>query len=138
MSSGGPLSDDRVPRGDETILLVEDTDPLREVVREILEAQGYAVLPAARGEEALGLAANYQAPIHLLLTDLMLPSISGLDLARLVSALRPEIRVLYMSGYSEGAHQEGVLGDALLEKPFAPDALARAVRRALDGPVPRG
>jgi two-component system, cell cycle sensor histidine kinase and response regulator CckA len=123
------------PRGDETILLVEDTEALREVICEVLEEQGYTVLLSSQGEEALDLARGYKGPIHLLLTDVVMPKLGGGDLARQLAALRPEVRVLYMSGYAEGviSHQ-GVLGEgvALLEKPFTPDKLVRAVREALD------
>jgi CheY-like chemotaxis protein len=123
------------PRGHETILLVEDTETLQEVIRETLEESGYTVLLASNGEEALALARVRSGPIHLLLTDVVMPKLGGGELAKLLSALRPGIRVLYMSGYTNGAiSQQGVLGEGvmLLEKPFTGDELARAVREALD------
>jgi two-component system cell cycle sensor histidine kinase/response regulator CckA len=126
------------PRGHEMILLVEDTKTLREVIRETLEERGYTVLLASNGEEALALARGREGPIDLLLTDVVMPKLGGGEVAKLLSALRPEIRVLYMSGYTDGAiSQHGVLGEGvmLLEKPFTGDKLARAVREALDGPT---
>jgi PAS domain S-box-containing protein len=126
------------PRGDETILLVEDTETLQEVIRETLEERGYTVLLASNGEEALALALARAGPIDLLLTDVVMPKLGGGDLAKLIAARRPEIRVLYMSGYTDGAIlQHGVLreGVMLLEKPFTGDKLARAVREALDRPT---
>jgi two-component system, cell cycle sensor histidine kinase and response regulator CckA len=126
------------PRGQETILLVEDTEALREVIRETLEDLGYTVLLASNGEEALALGRAREGPIDLLLTDVVMPKLGGGDLARLLLALRPGIRVLYMSGYTDGAiSPHGVLGEGvlLLEKPFTVDKLARAVREALDGPA---
>ena len=125
------------PRGAETILLVEDTETLRDVIREVLVELGYTVLLSSQGEEALDLARVHKEPIHLLLTDVVMPKLGGRDLARLMAALRPEVRVLYMSGYADGAiSHQGVLGEGvvLLEKPFTADELARAVREALDRP----
>jgi PAS domain S-box-containing protein len=130
-----------VPRGRETVLLVEDTESLREMICEALEEKGYSLLPASHGEEALALAREHKGPIPLLLTDLVMPKLGGVDLARQLASLRPEIRVLYMSGYTDGAiARQGVLreGSALLEKPFTTDRLARAVREVLDAPIRRG
>jgi PAS domain S-box-containing protein len=124
-----------IPRGTETILLAEDTETLREVIRENLQEHGYLVLPAADGREALALARAYDGPIHLLLTDVVMPVMGGADLAAALSELRPELPVLYMSGYTDGAlSQHGVLGEGilLLEKPFSSDRLARMVRMVLD------
>ena len=126
------------PRGHETILLVEDTEALKEVIQETLEERGYAVLLASNGEEALALAREREGPIDLLLTDVVMPRLGGGDLARLFLALRPGTRVLYMSGYTDGAIlQHGILGEGvmLLEKPFSGDKLARAVRETLDRPA---
>jgi len=122
-------------RGHETVLVVEDTADLRETIREVLEERGYRVLAAADGEKALALVAERTGPIELLLTDVVMPKLGGAELARRVAELRPEIRVLYMSGYSNGAvSRQGALapGVTLLEKPFTGDALARAVREAID------
>jgi two-component system cell cycle sensor histidine kinase/response regulator CckA len=127
------------PRGQETILLVEDTAILQEVIRETLEERGYTVLLAANGEEALAVAGEREEQIHLLLTDVVMPKLGGVQLAKLLSASRPAIRVLYISGYTQGAiSHDGVLGEGvmLLEKPFSGDQLARAVREALDRPGP--
>jgi len=127
-----------LPRGHETILLVEDTATLQEVIREMLEELGYALLLASDGEQAWALAREREGPIDLLLTDVVMPKLGGGDLARRLSALRPGLRVLYMSGYTNGAiSQQGVLGEGvmLLEKPFTADSLARAVREALDRPA---
>jgi CheY-like chemotaxis protein len=124
-----------LPRGVETVLVVEDTDSLRELTQELLDEQGYTVLTARDGEEALGLASERAEAIHLLLTDVVMPKLGGGDLATKVRASRPEIRVLYMSGYTSGAVlRHGVLedGDNLLERPFTAEQLGRAVRRALD------
>ena len=132
----GPAAE--APRGQETILLVEDTEALREVIRETLEERGYTVLLASNGELALALARERSGPIDLLLTDVVMPKLGGGDLAKLLSALRPGIRVLYMSGCTNGAiSQHGVLGEAvmLLEKPFTGDKLAWTVREALDRPI---
>ena len=123
--------------GHETVLLVEDTESLREVIREVLEEQGYTVLLASQGEEALALVKAHQRPIDLLLTDVVMPKLGGEELSKQLVALRPGIRVLCMSGYSEGAiSRQGTLIDnaCLLEKPFTSDKLARAVRDALDRP----
>ena len=117
--------------GRETVLLVEDTESLREVVRDVLEERGYSLLLASHGEEALALAREHAGPIHLLLTDLVMPKLGGADLARQLRSVRPEMRVLYMSGYTDGAiSRQGVLeeGSALLEKPFTSERLAHAVR----------
>ena len=132
----GPSTE--APRGHETILLVEDTEALKDVIRETLEERGYAVLLASNGEEALALGRERKGPIDLLLTDVVMPKLGGGDLARLFLALRPGTRVLYMSGYTDGAiSQHGILGEGLmlLEKPFSGDKLARAVREALDRPT---
>jgi two-component system cell cycle sensor histidine kinase/response regulator CckA len=129
----GPLAEPA--RGHETILLVEDTETLREMIQESLEERGYRVLVASNGEEALALARESKGLIDLVLTDVVMPKLGGGDLAKLLSALRPKIRVLYMSGYTNGAISEhGVPGEGvvLLEKPFTAEKLARAVRQALD------
>ena len=122
-------------RGHETVLVVEDNAPLREAVRETLAGLGYVVLVAGDGESAIETAASHAGPIHLLLSDVVMPKLGGPGLALRVAALRPGIRVLYMSGYSNGViSRHGVLGPdvLLLEKPFTGERLARAVRAALD------
>jgi PAS domain S-box-containing protein len=130
-------SDDRgaPPRGSETILLVEDEAQVRALACLVLEGYGYTVLAASRGDEALRLAAEYPGPIHLLLTDVVMPGMSGRELARALATAGRPVPVLYTSGYTNDAIvHHGVLDDEfmLLQKPFTPDALARAVRRALD------
>ena len=120
--------------GSETILLVEDEELLRTPIREILERQGYSVLEASHGEEALVVARQYPGPINLLLSDIVMPGMNGRDLAGQLSRTRPELKVLFMSGYTHNAivHQ-GVLeeGLAFLEKPFTPEALAVKIRQVL-------
>jgi len=125
-------------RGRETVLLVEDAKRVRQVVREILEMNGYEVLEARHGAEALKLSARHQGPIHLMLTDVVMPEMSGRELAQRLMPLRPDMRVLYMSGYTDDAIvRHGVLdsGIAFIAKPFTPDGLAAKVRDVLDSPI---
>jgi PAS domain S-box-containing protein len=124
------------PGRGETILLVEDAQRVRAVVREILEMSGYAVLEARHGAEALEVSNRHAGPIHLLVTDVVMPQMSGRELAQRLATLRPDVKVLYMSGYTDDAIvRHGVLasGIAFLSKPFTPDALALKVREVLDG-----
>ena len=110
---------------------------MRAVVREILEMQGYEVIEARHGAEALALEAGHEGPIHLLITDVVMPEMSGRELAQRLVPLRPEMSVLYISGYTDDAIvRHGVLeaGMAFLPKPFTPDALAAKVREILDTP----
>jgi len=126
-----------IMRGSETILLVEDADLLREVTRELLEGSGYTVLEAADGERAIEIADRYDGNIGLLLTDVVLPKIGGPSLAKSLLQGRSGMRVLYMSGYANGAIVDsGVLkpGTAFLQKPFAAKELAKKVRKLLDAP----
>jgi CheY-like chemotaxis protein len=123
----------RPPR--ETVLLVEDAERVRAVVREILETQDYHVLEARRGDEAIERAAAHAGPIHLLLTDVVMPEMSGRELAQHLLRDRPDVKVLYMSGYTDDAIvRHGVRGSgiAFIAKPFTPDALADKVREILD------
>jgi hypothetical protein len=125
------------PRGSETVLLVEDEPALRAVARRVLQRQGYAVLEAAHGDAALALVATHQGPLDLLVTDVVMPGLSGRDLADRLTAARPDLRVLFVSGYSgEALAHHGILDPdlAYLEKPFSPDALAIKVREVLDRP----
>lgn len=122
-------------RGSEKILLVEDEAAVRKLVREILEKYGYTVLDAYSGREALSLAERHRHPIHLMMTDVVLPDMHGPELARRLTSLRPETRILYSSGYTDNAIvHRGVLeaGTAFLQKPFTPQTLARKVREVLD------
>ena len=124
-----------MPRGAETILLAEDEEMLRALAREVLEMNGYTVLAAANGAEALQLCAQHQGLIHLLLTDVIMPEMSGYTLAEHLQHLRPEMRVLYMSGYtSDAIVHHGVPDESVnfIQKPFTPDALALKVRAVLD------
>jgi CheY-like chemotaxis protein len=123
------------PQGDETVLLAEDEGALRELAREVLEAHGYTVLEARHPGEALLIGEQHGGPIHLLLTDMVMPQMSGRELATRLTRLRPEVKVLYMSGYTDtGIVHGGALDPdtAFLQKPFTPDALARHVREVLD------
>jgi two-component system, cell cycle sensor histidine kinase and response regulator CckA len=122
-------------KGSETILLVEDEASLRELAREILEANGYKVIEAERGESAIRLVEQSYTPIHLLLTDVVMPGMGGKQLATRLLELRPGLRVLYMSGYTDDViNNRGVLREdtLLLPKPFTRAALLRRVREALD------
>jgi CheY-like chemotaxis protein len=123
--------------GAETILLAEDEEPVRVLARRCLEGMGYRVLAASRADEAQQMAERHVGPIHLLLTDVVMPGGSGPELAAQLAARHPEMRVLYMSGYTDDAIvHRGVIapGIELLEKPFNPAALARKVRDVLDHP----
>jgi PAS domain S-box-containing protein len=122
------------PRGAETILLAEDDTALREMIREILAEAGYAVLEAGSLEEALAAVRSHPGPIHLMLTDVVMPRASGRDVATQVAAVRPGLCVLYMSGYTDEAIvHHGVLdaGTHFLQKPFTSDALLRKLRTVL-------
>ena len=122
------------------MLVAEDEAPVRAVARHALERYGYRVLEAASAEAALDVAQRYSGPIHVLLTDVIMPGMSGRDLAARLATLRPETRVIYMSGYTDDAiTRHGVLepGFVFVQKPFTPDALARTVRDVLDGTTER-
>jgi len=121
--------------GTETVLLAEDDAMLRPLAKGLLERLGYQVLEAENAEQALAVAGGHQAPIHLLLADVVMPGASGRDLARRLGETRPATKVLYVSGYTDDAIvQHGMLEPGLnfLQKPFTPDALARKVREVLD------
>jgi CheY-like chemotaxis protein len=122
-------------RGSETVLLVEDSEDVRYVARKSLERQGYEVIDAPSASAALTLAAQLDRPVHLLLTDVVMPEMSGRVLAEKFATLHPKAKVLYMSGYTDDAIiRHGVLlaKTALLQKPFTPLALATRVREVLD------
>jgi two-component system cell cycle sensor histidine kinase/response regulator CckA len=123
--------------GSEVLLLVEDEDAIREPATEILESRGYRVLPARDGAEALAVAAGYQGSIDLMITDVVMPGMNGSQLATAVRSSRPEMRVLYISGYPQDAiTHHGVLDadKAFLQKPCPSAVLLRAVRELLDTP----
>ncbi len=122
------------PRGTETILLAEDEQDVREVAREFLESGGYTVIEARDGAEALKRVEKYEDAIDLLVTDMVMPGMTGQELSTRLLESRPEIRVLYMSGYSERAAVDSARGDSsmrLLSKPFSRWALLRAVHEIL-------
>jgi len=126
-----------VPRGTETVLLVEDAAAVRAVAKQVLERQGYTVLEAPDGDVALHVAQKHRGPIHLLLTDVVMPVLSGRPLAEQLARVRPDMKVLYASGYTDDSVvRHGILeaGTAYLQKPFTPDSLARKVREVLDAP----
>jgi len=121
--------------GTETILLVEDEEGVRGLTRQLLERHGYTVLEAEHGQDALLLCERYSGPIHLLLSDVVLAQMSGRELVQRLAPLRPRMKVLYMSGYSDEAIvHHGVLepGTAFLQKPFTTEALMRKLREVLD------
>jgi PAS domain S-box-containing protein len=124
-----------IAQGSETILLVEDEDAVRSMVRLMLEEAGYSVLEASRGSEALRLASEHPGPVHLLITDVVMPEMGGRELVERLAGLRREIKVLYLSGYTHDAVvRHGVLQAevAFLQKPFTMAALANKVREVLD------
>ena len=117
------------------MLVVEDEEAVRRIARISLEMHGYRVIEAAGGDEARRWAANYAGPIHLVLTDVVMAEMSGRDVEDLLRALRPSIKVLFMSGYTDDAVvRHGVLDatDHFLQKPFTPVSLASKVRAILD------
>ncbi len=136
-AAAGPGAGPEPLDGTETILLVDDERMVRELVRRLLQERGYQVLEAAGAEEALGLAAGHPGPVHLLLTDVVMPGLSGPELAVRLTAERPETKVLYMSGYTDErlmGRAADTPGAGFLAKPFTPDDLARKLRELLSGP----
>jgi PAS domain S-box-containing protein len=126
-----------LPRGTETVLVVEDEPGVRAVILRTLREQGYTVLEARHGLEALHLGTQPLEKIHLLLTDVVMPQVSGREVAENLTRIHPELRVLYMSGYTDDAVvRHGILaeGAIFLQKPFTPDVLAHKVRAVLDAP----
>jgi CheY-like chemotaxis protein len=124
-----------IDRGSETVLVVEDNESLRQLTCEFLVSTGYTVLFAQDGSEAVRLAEQHTGLIHLLLTDVVMPGMSGHELAQRLAILRPDIRSLYVSGYTGDAIlKQGVLeeGVSFLAKPFTRDALAQKVREVLE------
>jgi CheY-like chemotaxis protein len=130
-----PLVTEDMPRGGETLLLVEDDEPVRDLVEQVLLRLGYDVLTAGDGSAAIDLCQRYKGKISLLITDIVMAQASGPQVYAQVSSLIPDIGVLYMSGYTgetilaRGVREEGV---AYLQKPFAPATLAHRVREVLD------
>jgi CheY-like chemotaxis protein len=135
--SGGAATNPAPPAvetGGSTILLVEDEDVVRSVAHRILDRNGYRILEARNGTEALDIAETHEGTIHLLITDLTMPGMSGRELAERLAALRPDIRILFISGYTEDDDFRRSIDQlgAFLEKPFSPEALCNRVRRLLD------
>ena len=124
--------------GSETVLLVEDEDSVRQLVRETLESRGYRVLEAPNGQDALALAANHPDPIHLVITDVVMPGLSGHELIQQLLPARPAIKVLYLSGYAQDAFASPLTAEAqktFLQKPFTLQSLSRKVREILGPPT---
>lgn len=137
-TQASPIASGAIGRaiGRETILVVEDDPSVRGLVQEALRLSGYDVLVARHGIEALLTGAKHPGPIHLLLTDVAMPQMSGPEVAEKLTGVRPEIKVLYMSGYPDHPvfEQSGVKRDtAFLQKPFTPNVLTQKVREVLDG-----
>ena len=134
-----PSEDDVAYTGTETILLVEDEPAVRELARSILTGQGYSVIAVDSAAEAEQIASKRSREIHLLLTDVVMPGVSGRELARRITARNPKTRVMFMSGYTDSVVASGGVleaGVAFLQKPFTPRALAQKVREVLDRAVP--
>ncbi|MBI3650767.1 MAG: PAS domain S-box protein [Acidobacteria bacterium] len=121
-----------ISQGHETILLTEDEETVRNLVHRVLEMLGYQVLEAADGATALAICESYQGPIHLLLTDIVMPKMNGRELAARLSQQRPETRVLLMSGYSNEQQSVCNRENNFIQKPFTPDLLAKKIRDVLD------
>lgn len=122
-------------RGSETILVAEDEDGVRSLTREVLEKYGYTVLEASNGEEALSVADRHPGRVDLLLSDVVMPRMGGPELAQALLQKRPDLRVLFMSGYTDHPMvRRGVVdaGVAFLQKPFTPTALVSRVRELLE------
>jgi CheY-like chemotaxis protein len=136
ISSGKSHADPKhMPPGSETILLVEDEDAVRSLTRYTLQMQGYSVLEAKDGEEALRVADQHGVEFHLLMTDVVMPRMSGRIVAERLAQSHPGFKVLFLSGYTDDAIvRHGVLNAevAFLQKPFTPSALANKVREVLD------
>jgi two-component system, cell cycle sensor histidine kinase and response regulator CckA len=124
-----------LPRGRETILVVEDSEGLRDLIQELLGEQGYNVLTAADGEEAADRVRAGNGSVDLVLTDVVMPKVGGADLVKRLRALHPRLRVVYMSGYTKGAISKRDMlegGAVLIDKPFTTERLLRTIRLELD------
>jgi two-component system, cell cycle sensor histidine kinase and response regulator CckA len=129
-------SDEALPRGTETVLVVEDEDGVRNFILDLLRYAGYSVREAINGQEALEVCRRTAGPIDLVITDVVMPTMSGRELSTALAELRPETKVLFMSGYTDNAIvHHGMLdqGVHFIAKPFTPAALARKIRDILDG-----
>lgn len=136
MELTGSKASRELPRGDETVLLVDDTAVVRESASQVLREQGYLALEAGNGQEALSLVQEHQGePIHLLITDVVMPLMGGKELARHLMVTHPKTKVLYVSGYpDEEIARHGVFGSEtpVMLKPLTPETLTRKVREVLD------
>jgi PAS domain S-box-containing protein len=136
-----PHARTKTPTGTETVLLAEDDEALRSLARRVLEENGYQVLAARNGSEALQACRKHAGPVHILVSDVVMPSMNGPQLAQHVKSLHPDVRVVFMSGYTDSTIvSRGVKeGDAVfLAKPFKAETLARIVREVLDKPTVSG
>lgn len=137
IAPSGTMNFERLQRGTETILIVEDEDSLRESLCEFLIGLGYTILSANSGSQALSVSSQFERPIHLLISDVIMPKMSGRELSQMLTSLRPDIKTIFMSGYTDdaivrhGVQQEGV---AFLQKPFSLATLVRRVREVLGTP----
>ena len=138
LSNGDEIIDNFLPRGTETVLIVEDDESVCNLAQNILQMQGYTVLTAFNADEALRMANRYPDPIHLILTDVVMPGMNGRRLTESLQEDRPNVKVVYMSGYTDdvivnhGVLEEGV---TFLQKPFRPVTLTHTIRTALDAEV---
>ncbi|HEU4524432.1 MAG TPA: response regulator, partial [Gemmatimonadales bacterium] len=133
---GAPAERPPAFHGEETVLVVEDEDSVRELVRQILENHGHAVLTARHGRDALLIAERYERPIDLLVTDVVMPEMGGGELVGRLVARRPNLKVLYISGYTnDEVVRRGVNGASasFLHKPFTSEDFMRRVREVLEG-----
>jgi CheY-like chemotaxis protein len=132
-----PAAPPRAAGGSETLLLVEDEEPVRALARRTLQDHGYAVLEAGDGLAALAVCQSHPGPIDLVVTDVVMPILSGPEFVERLASQRPGTKVLYISGYTDSAVvRHGMADDAnFVQKAFTPDDLALAVRAALDGPA---
>jgi CheY-like chemotaxis protein len=138
LSAKQAVATETVPRGSETVLLVEDDEAVRKFAKSTLHSSGYAVLEARDGQDALRVADEHEGPIHLLLTDLVMPRMGGQQLTDILTQKRPETRTLFMSGYTDELRMHSPNPEPhppLLHKPFSPGLLARKVREILDAGV---
>ncbi|MEK6674056.1 MAG: ATP-binding protein [Planctomycetota bacterium] len=136
LTESGASGDVRTLRGTETILLCEDDEGVLDLTRTILEDHGYTVLAAGRGRKALQIAKKHESPIHLLLTDVVMPDLNGRQLAERIRELKPDTRVLFMTAYSAGIRElsaEHAESPHWIDKPFTTNILLRYVRNVLDG-----
>ena len=134
VEAGDELTESAQTWGTETVLLVEDEEMVRTLSLEILQESGYTVIPAANGAEGLRICKEFQGRIDLMITDVVMPQMSGRELAEHFVKLRPDTRVLFMSGYTDDAIvRHGILDNgSFIQKPFSPDLLAAKAREVLD------